>query len=54
MRNGNVCPEKLIMMTNVKIKGISRYADCLPSKMFVDKIKHKDKLRIVVTQFLID
>ena len=49
----SVCPKKLIMMTNVKIKGISSCADRLASKTFVDKIKHKDELKVIVTQFLI-
>ena len=50
----SVCPKRLIMMTNVKIKGISSCADFLASKTFVDKIKHKDELKVIVTQFLID
>ena len=36
----NVSPRKLIMMTNLKIKQISRCADCLASKTFVDITKH--------------
>ena len=43
----------LIMMTNVKIKGISRCINSLASNTFVDKIKHKDGLRVIETQFLI-
>ena len=50
----NVCPKKLIMMTNIKIKGISRCADCLAHKPFLDEIKDKDELEIIVSQFLID
>ena len=47
----NACPKKLIMMMNVKAKRISRCADCLVSKMFVDTIKHKDELKVIVTHF---
>ena len=36
----NVSPRKLIMMTNLKIKQISRCADCLASKTFVDITKN--------------
>ena len=50
----NICPKKLIMMTNIKIKGISKSADCLAIKSFVDNIKEKDELQVVVSQFLID
>ena len=50
----NVCPKKLIMTTNIKIKGISKSADCLAIKSFVDKIKEKDELEVVASQFLID
>ena len=49
----NVCPKKLIMMTNVKVKGISRCVNCLTSKTFVPKIKHNDESRVIETQFLI-
>ena len=42
------------MMINTKIKGISRYADCLVIKLFVDKIKNKYELETIVSQFLID
>ena len=38
----NTYPKKLVMMTNIKIKGISRCADCLTNKSFFDKIKDKD------------
>ena len=50
----NICPKKLIMMTNIKIKGISKSADCLAIKSFVDNIKEKDELQVAVSQFLID
>ena len=50
----NICPKKLVMMTNIKIKGISRCADCLAHKSFFDKIKDKDELEVIVSQFLID
>ena len=46
--------KKLIMMSNIKIKGISRCADCLALKSFVDKIKEKDELEVIVSQFLTD
>ena len=45
----NACPKKLIMMTNVKIKGISRCMNSLASNTFVDKLKHKDELRVIET-----
>ena len=51
-RTDNVCPKKLIMMTNVKIKGISRCVNCLTSKTFVAKIKHNHESRVIETQFL--
>ena len=50
----NVCPKKLIMMTNIKIKEISRCADCLAHNFFLDKIKDKDDLEVNVSQFFID
>ena len=50
----NVWPKKLVIMTNIKIKGISRYADCLANKSFFDKIKDKDELELIESQFLID
>ena len=50
----NIWPKKLVMMTNIKIKGISRYADCLVNKLLFDKIKDKDELELTVSQFLID
>ena len=46
--------KKIIMKTNIRIKGVSRYADCLPVKSFVDKIRDKDELEVIATQFLID
>ena len=46
--------KKIVMITNIKIKGVSRYADCLPVKSFVDKIRDKDELEVIATQFLID
>ena len=45
--------EKLIMMTNQKIKGKSRCAICMANKSFYDKIKHKSVIEIIVSQFLI-
>ena len=50
----SVCLEKLIIMTKVKTKGILRCADCLAHKSFLDKLKDKDDLEIIVPQFLID
>ena len=46
--------KKIVMITNIKIKGVSRYADCLPVKSFVDKIRDKDELEVIAAQFLID
>ena len=46
--------KKLVMMTNIKIKGISRCADCLAHKPFSDKIKDINELEVIVSQFLID
>ena len=45
--------EKLIMMTNIKIKGKSKCAICMANKSFYDKIKHKSVIEIIVSQFLI-
>ena len=42
------------MMTNIKIKGISRCADCLANKSFFDKIKDKDELEVIVSQLVTD
>ena len=39
------------MVTNKKIKGISKCANCLATKSFFDKIKHKRELEIIVSQF---
>ena len=50
----NVCPKDLFMMTNKKLKGKSRGANCMANKSFSDKIKHKSELEIVVSRFLID
>ena len=44
----NVCPKKLIMMTNIKIKRISRCVNCLENKTLFDKIKYKYELEIIV------
>ena len=46
--------KKLTMMTNIKIRGISRCADCLAHKSLLDKIKDKDQLEVIVSEFLID
>ena len=46
--------KNLIRITNIKIKGKSRCADCLANKSFFDKIKDNDELEIIVSQFLID
>ena len=48
------CPKKLIMMTNIKIKGVTRCPECLAVKSFVDKIKYNDQLEVIVSQFLLD
>ena len=50
----NICPKKLIMMGNKKIKGKSRCAICMAIKSFSDKIKHKSELEIIISQFLIN
>ena len=42
------------MITNIRIKGVSRCAKCLPVELFVDKITDKYVLEIIVNQFLID
>ena len=49
--NYNVCPKTLVMVTNKKIKGILKCANCLATKSFFDKIKHKRELEIIVSQF---
>ena len=48
------CPKKLIMMANIKVKGISRCVDCYANKSLFDKIKSKTELEIIVSQILID
>ena len=48
------CTKKLIMRTNIKIKRVSRCADCLAIKSVVDKIKDKYELETIVAQFLLD
>ena len=50
----NVCTKNLFMMTNKKLKGKSRCANCMANESFSDKIKHKSELENVVSQFLID
>ena len=50
----DACPKKLIMMTNIKIKGVTRCSECLAFKLFVDKIKNNDQLEVIVSQFLLD
>ena len=50
----NICPKKLVMMANKKLKGKSRCTDCKAIQSFFDKIKHKRELEIFVSQFLID
>ena len=50
----NMCPKKLVIMKNRKIRGKSRCADCLANKLFSDKKKHKHELEVSVSQFLID
>ena len=32
------------MIANIKIKGASRFAECLALRLFSDKIKDKDEL----------
>ena len=41
-------PKKLVMMMNIKIKGISRCANCLANKLFFVKIKDKDELEVLL------
>ena len=36
-------------MTNKEFKGKSRCADCMPNKLFSDKIKHISELEIIVS-----
>ena len=47
----NKCPKKLAMMTNKKIKGKSRCADCMANKSFSHRINHKSESEIFVSQF---
>ena len=35
---------KIVMIANIKIKGASRFAECLALRLFSDKIKDKDEL----------
>ena len=39
------------MMTNKKIKGKLRCADCMANKSFSDKVKHNSELEITVSVF---
>ena len=48
-----VCPNKLVMMANINIKGTARGAECLAIKSFSDKITDKYELETIVTQFLL-
>ena len=48
------CPTKTSHMTNKKLKGKSRCADCVANKSFSDKIKNKIELEIIMSQFLLD
>ena len=41
----------LIMITNIKIKGVSRCAKSLAIKSFFDKITDKDQLETIVSNF---
>ena len=49
----DVCPKKLVMITNINIKGTSRCAECLAIKSSSEKMKGKDELETIVTQFLL-
>ena len=42
------------MITNRKLKGKSRCANCMTIKSFLDKIRSKGELEIFLAQFLID
>ena len=46
--------KKLIMITNIKIKWVSRCAKSLAIKSFFDKITDTNELETIVTQFLLD
>ena len=48
-----VCPKKVVMMTNINIKGTSRCADCLAIKSFSDKIRDKYELETMISKFLL-
>ena len=48
-----VCPNKVVMMTNINIKGTSRCADCLAIKSFSDKITDKYELETMISKFLL-
>ena len=50
----NICPRKLVILTNKKLKGKSRCANCMANKSFSDRIKHKSELEVFVSQFLIN
>ena len=41
-------------MRNKEIKGQSRCADGMANKLFSDKIKHKNELEIIVSQFSLE
>ena len=43
----------IIMITQIKVKGISRCSECFAVKWFVDKVKEKYGLEFIVTQFLL-
>ena len=45
----NICPKKLIMITNKEVKGKSRFTDCMANKSFSNNIKHKSELGIIVS-----
>ena len=47
----NPCPKKLVIITNKKIKGKSRCADCMAIRSFSDK---KNGIEAVLFQFFID
>ena len=45
----NICPKKLIMITNKEVKGKSRFTDCMTNKSFSNNTKHKSELEIIVS-----
>ena len=53
-QTNEACPKRLIMITNIKIMGVSRRAKCLAVKLFAEKVTDNDQLETVVTQFLLD